>query len=56
VDLQPSVALAGGVPLAQTNGLFTALAVNALNGLLGSVEKPGVCSLARATPSQKSEV
>jgi anaerobic selenocysteine-containing dehydrogenase len=37
----PTVAVAGGAPLAQTNGLFTALAVNALNGLLGSVGKPG---------------
>lgn len=37
----PSVALVGGAPLAQTNGLFTALGVNALNGLLGSVMKPG---------------
>ena len=31
----------GGAPLAQTNGLFTALAVNALNGVLGSVGQPG---------------
>jgi len=30
-----------GPPLAQTNGLFTALAVNALNSVLGSVGKPG---------------
>jgi anaerobic selenocysteine-containing dehydrogenase len=37
----PAVAVAGGAPLAQTNGLFTALAVNALNALLGSVGKPG---------------
>ena len=37
----PSVALVGGAPLALTNGLFTALAVNALNELLGSVMKPG---------------
>lgn len=37
----PAVALVGGAPLAQTNGLFTALAVNALNELLGSVMKPG---------------
>jgi anaerobic selenocysteine-containing dehydrogenase len=40
-DQQPAVAFAGGAPLAQTNGLFTALAVNALNALLGNVEKPG---------------
>ena len=31
----------GGAPLAQTNGLFTALAVNALNELLGGVGRPG---------------
>src|SRR4051812_9610787 len=41
VDSQPAVALVGGAPLAHTNGLFTALAVNALNGLLGSVGQPG---------------
>lgn len=37
----PTVAIVGGAPLAQTNGLSTALAVNALNLLLGSVMKPG---------------
>jgi anaerobic selenocysteine-containing dehydrogenase len=37
----PAVAVVGGAPLAQTNGLFTALAVNALNGLLNNVMKPG---------------
>jgi anaerobic selenocysteine-containing dehydrogenase len=37
----PAVAIVGGPPLAHTNGLFTALAVNALNALLGSVEQPG---------------
>ena len=37
----PAVALIGGPPLAQTNGLFAALAVNALNGLLGAVGQPG---------------
>jgi anaerobic selenocysteine-containing dehydrogenase len=37
----PTAAIVGGAPLAQTNGLFTALAVNALNALLGSVGKPG---------------
>jgi len=35
------VALIGGAPLAQTNGSFNALAVNALNALLGGIEKPG---------------
>jgi anaerobic selenocysteine-containing dehydrogenase len=37
----PAVALIGGAPLAQTNGAFSALAVNALNALLASVEAPG---------------
>ncbi len=37
----PSVAIVGGVPLAHTNGLFTALAVNALNQLLGAVGQKG---------------
>ncbi len=37
----PAVVIVGGAPLAHTNGLFTALAVNALNALLGSVEQPG---------------
>ena len=41
VELSPSVAIVGGPALAHTNGLFTALAVNALNALLGSVEQPG---------------
>ena len=38
---EPSVAIAGGAALAQTNGVTTALVVNALNALLGSVERPG---------------
>jgi anaerobic selenocysteine-containing dehydrogenase len=37
----PSVAIVGGAPLAHTNGLFTALAVNALNALVGSIGQPG---------------
>jgi anaerobic selenocysteine-containing dehydrogenase len=37
----PSVAVVGGPPLAQTNALFTALAVNALNELVGAVGQPG---------------
>jgi anaerobic selenocysteine-containing dehydrogenase len=38
---RPAVAMAGGPALAHTNGLFTALAVNALNALAGSVGQPG---------------
>lgn len=37
----PSVALVAGAPLAHTNGLFHAVAVNALNALVGSVGQPG---------------
>lgn len=37
----PGVALIGGAPLAQTNGLFHAVAVNALNALMGNIQKPG---------------
>src|SRR2546428_5031585 len=40
-DQRPAVALIGGAPLAQTNALFSALAVNALNALVGSIETPG---------------
>jgi anaerobic selenocysteine-containing dehydrogenase len=40
-EISPSVAIVGGSPLAQTNGLFSALAVNALNALLGSIDRPG---------------
>jgi anaerobic selenocysteine-containing dehydrogenase len=41
VDRLPAVAIAAGPALAHTNGLFTALAVNALNELLDSVDRPG---------------
>ena len=37
----PAVALVSGAPLAHSNGLFHALAVNALNALVGSVNVPG---------------
>jgi anaerobic selenocysteine-containing dehydrogenase len=40
-DMRPAVAMIGGPALAHTNGLFAALAVNALNALLGAVEQPG---------------
>jgi anaerobic selenocysteine-containing dehydrogenase len=41
VDRRPAVAIVGGTPLAHTNGLFTALAVNALNRAAGAVEQSG---------------
>lgn len=37
----PSLAIVGGAPLAHTNGLTQALAVNALTALVGSVDAPG---------------
>lgn len=37
----PAVAIIGSAALAYTNGVFQALAVNALNALLGSVNAPG---------------
>jgi menaquinone reductase, molybdopterin-binding-like subunit len=40
-DRRPAMAIVGGPPLAHTNGLFTALAVNALNALVGTVGEPG---------------
>jgi anaerobic selenocysteine-containing dehydrogenase len=38
---RPAVVIVGGTPLANTNGAFSALAANALNALLGSIETPG---------------
>jgi anaerobic selenocysteine-containing dehydrogenase len=40
-DERPSVAIVGGPALAHSNSLFTALAVNALNALVGAVDQPG---------------
>lgn len=40
-DQKPALAIIAGAAVAQTNGLFNALAVNALNALVGSVESPG---------------
>ena len=37
----PALAIIGGAPLAHTNGMFQALAVNALNALVGNLGKPG---------------
>jgi anaerobic selenocysteine-containing dehydrogenase len=46
VDRAPSAAIIGGAPLAHTNGVFQALAVNALNALIGSIDRPGGVSFA----------
>lgn len=40
-DQRPAVAVIAGVPLAYTNGLSQALAVNTLNMALGAVDAPG---------------
>jgi anaerobic selenocysteine-containing dehydrogenase len=40
-ELRPAVAIIAGSALAHTNGLFNAVAVNALNALAGAVETPG---------------
>jgi anaerobic selenocysteine-containing dehydrogenase len=40
-ERRPSAAIIGGPALAQTNGLSAALAVNALNELVGAVGQPG---------------
>jgi anaerobic selenocysteine-containing dehydrogenase len=40
-EQKPAIAIVAGAATAQTNGLFNALAVNALNALVGSIEKPG---------------
>jgi anaerobic selenocysteine-containing dehydrogenase len=50
-EQRPAVAIIGGAPLAQSNGLFAALAVNALNALLGSVGEPGGVSFMPQLPS-----
>ena len=41
MNQKPAVAVIAGAPLAYSNGLFQALAVNALNVALGSVDVPG---------------
>lgn len=48
----PAVAIIGGAPLAHTNGTFQAVAVNALNALVGSVEKPGGVFFTPASSAQ----
>ncbi len=46
----PAVAIIAGPALAHSNALFSALAVNALNALLGSVEQPGGLYFTPAPP------
>src|SRR5439155_10247856 len=54
IELRPSVVVVAGPAVAHTNGLSTALAVNALNALLGSIGEPGGIFFTPA--SLKSEV
>jgi len=52
----PAVAIIGGAPLAHTNGLFNAVAVNTLNRVAGSVNQPGgvsFTSMAAPTPTRR---
>jgi anaerobic selenocysteine-containing dehydrogenase len=46
----PAVVIIGGAPLAHTNGLAQALAVNALNALIGSIDAPGGIRFAPQPP------
>ena len=53
---EPAAAIIGGAALAHTNGLFHALAVNALNALAGSPGTPGAMSFmpqANLTPGTR---
>src|SRR5262249_8352748 len=46
----PAAAVIGGAPLAHSNGMFQALAVNALNAVAGSVGQPGGVTFMPAFP------
>ena len=45
---RPAVAIVGGAPLAHTNGLFNAFAVNFLNRAIGNLAQPGGLSFVPA--------
>ncbi len=51
---RPALAMIGGSALAQTNGLFNALAVNLLNVLLDSVGQPGGLFFTGSLPPEGS--
>jgi anaerobic selenocysteine-containing dehydrogenase len=59
-ERRPSAAIIGGPPLAHTNALPAALAVNALNALVGSVGQPGgLCfmpQVPRHTPRHRTSL
>ena len=48
---KPAVAVIAGAPLAHTNGLFQALAINMLNVALGAVDVPGGVAFTPQPPS-----
>jgi anaerobic selenocysteine-containing dehydrogenase len=50
-ERRPAVAIIGGAPLAHTNALFHALAVNALNRVLGSISAAGGMSFMPQLPA-----
>ncbi len=52
VDAQSPLAIPGGAALGQSNGLFTAEAVLALNALMGNFGNPGGVSLSPLAPNQ----
>ena len=53
---EPAVAIIGDAATAHTNGYFSALAVNALSALLGSVGKPGGILFSFAPAAKESGV
>jgi anaerobic selenocysteine-containing dehydrogenase len=50
--IRPAVAVIAGAPLATTNGMFQATAVNVLNQTLGAVDAPGGLSFTPRAPSK----
>ena len=53
-ERKPAVAVIAGAPLAQTNGLFQATAVNVLNQALGAVDAPGGLSFTPQASSKRA--
>lgn len=49
-EFSPAIALADGGAAAATNGLGTAMAIHALNALLGNLERPGGLVVQRSAP------
>jgi anaerobic selenocysteine-containing dehydrogenase len=46
-DSGPAVAIVGGAPLAHSNGLYNAVAVNVLNQVIGNLSQPGGLSFVK---------